>query len=295
VQINTLVNTNLASGITDASGRVIDGPVSWLGYAFRFMQLPLGLFGVAIASATLPAVSRSAAIDRMDDLRDTLARSLGTAFLLTIPSSVGLAVLGESMIGLVYQGGRFAAFDTHQTAVALTCYSLGLAGYAAAKILGPAFYALNDARTPVAVSVASIAVNLPLAMVLVRWMGHAGLALATSLVVLLSAAALFALLRTRTDGLHGARLAASAAKIAAASAIMGALCRASSLAVRGTFGGTRTAQAADLAVSIPLGIATFYAAARIFGVGELEALERACYTFFRNAPRREVGDSPPGN
>ena len=125
VQINVLVNTNFASSITDAAGHVINGPVSWLSYAFRFMQLPLGLFGVAIASATLPAISRSAALGEMDDFRLTLSRSLGMVFLLTIPSSVGLAVLGPSMIGAVYQWGRFHAPDTHQTALALACYALG--------------------------------------------------------------------------------------------------------------------------------------------------------------------------
>src|SRR5207248_8233150 len=87
VQVNVLVNTNFAAGITDAAGHVINGPVSWLGYAFRFMQLPLGLFGVAIASATLPAISRSAAIHDLAEFRRTLSRSLIMVMLLTIPSA----------------------------------------------------------------------------------------------------------------------------------------------------------------------------------------------------------------
>ena len=87
----------------------LDGPVSWLGYAFRFMQLPLGLFGVAIASATLPSISRSAAAGNMDEFRRTLSKSLGMVFLLTLPSSVGLVVLGRSIIGAIYQGGKFSA------------------------------------------------------------------------------------------------------------------------------------------------------------------------------------------
>ncbi|MGB7761755.1 MAG: murein biosynthesis integral membrane protein MurJ, partial [Bryobacteraceae bacterium] len=189
VQINAMVNARLASGLTDAAGHALNGPVSWLGYAFRFLQFPLGLFGAALASATLPAISRSAALGRLDEFRATLSGSLRMALLLTIPSSVGLAVLGESMIGAVYQGGRFGAYDTHQTAVALGCYSVGLAGYAAIKLLAPAFYALDDAWTPMAVSLASIGVNLALAIELVRGtrMGHAGLALATSLVALAGA------------------------------------------------------------------------------------------------------------
>jgi putative peptidoglycan lipid II flippase len=213
LQINVIVNTNFASGITDAAGRVINGPVSWLGYAYRFVQLPLGLFGVALAAATLPSISRSVSAERMEEFRGTLAHSLGTALLLTIPSSVGLATMGESMIGLVYQGGRFTAFDTHQTAVALACYGAGLAGFAAIKILAPAFYALNDARTPMLVSAASVAINFGAAWGLLKWagLGHAGLALSTSIVALFGAAALFALLRVRIQGIHGKTLARSAA------------------------------------------------------------------------------------
>ena len=295
VQINVMVNTNLASSITDAAGHVINGPVSWLGYAFRFLQLPLGLFGVAIASATLPAVSRCAAAGRIDEFRETVARSLGMLLLLTVPASVGLAVLGESMIGAVYQGGRFLAFDTHQTAVALTCYSVGLVGYAAIKVLAPAFYALNDSRTPVLISVASVGVNFAAALALLRWtgLGHAGLALATSLVALLGAALLFAALARRTHGLHARRLAATAAKVLLAAGLMGAVCRAAGAAVHAAAGGGRFAHLADVAVSIPLGGAIFYLLANVFHVDELEALTTACYTSFRNAPRPEVGDPPP--
>jgi putative peptidoglycan lipid II flippase len=277
LQINVVVNTNLASNIVDAAGHVIDGPVSWLGYAFRFMQLPLGLFGVAMASATLPAISRSAALGRIDEFRDTLAHSLGMVLLLTVPSSVGLAALGESMIAAVYQQGRFHAYDTHQTAVALACYSVGLAGYSATKILAPAFYALNDARTPMLASVSSIGVNLAAAPALVKWagMGHAGLALSTSLAALAGAASLFALLRRRIGGIHGGRLARSAAKIAAASAIMGAACLASSHAIHAWAGAGKLGQLVDVAVSIPLGAAVFYFSARAFGIEELETLRLA--------------------
>ncbi len=297
VQINVMVNTNFASSITDATGHVINGPVSWLGYAFRFMQLPLGLFGVAVASATLPAISRSAAAGRMDEFRSTLTRSLGTVLLLTIPSSVGLAVLGESMLGAVYQWGRFRAFDTHQTAVALAWYSAGLAGYAAIKILAPAFYALNDARTPMLVSGASIAVNLAGAYLLVRraGMGHAGLALSTSMVALIGAAVLFVLLRGRVRGLAARDLGSSAGKIVAAAAIMGVACLASSRLIHMAAGAGKLAQLADVAISIPLGAAVFYTAARVMRIEELEAVRTACYTALRNAPRPEVGDPPAGS
>jgi putative peptidoglycan lipid II flippase len=297
MQVNVVVNTNLASSITDAAGNVISGPVSWLGYAFRFVQLPIGVFGVALASATLPAISRSAALRQMEDFRDTMARSLGSVMLLTIPSSVGLAVLGESMIGIVYEGRNFHSSDTRQTAVALACYSVGLAGYSAIKILAPAFYALGDARTPMLVSVASIAVNLAAALALLRFtaLGHAGLALSASCVSLFGAAALFAVLRARVDGLHGHKLASSALRIALASVVMGAVCRASSYAIHLAIAAPRTVQFADVAISIPLGVAIFYVLARRLQIEELEAVRAACYTSIRNAPRPEVGDPPPRN
>ena len=277
VQINVLVNTNFASSITDAAGHVINGPVSWLSYAFRFMQLPLGLFGVAIASATLPAISRSAALGEMDDFRLTLSRSLGMVFLLTIPSSVGLIVLGPSMIGAVYQWGRFHASDTHQTALALACYSVGLAGYAAIKILAPAFYALNDARTPMLVSLASILINLAVASTMVKLagLGHLGLALSTSAVALFGSAVLFVLIRKRIGRMHGRALGASVAKILAASVAMGVACYFSSRGMRIWMGAGKLAQLADLAVSLPLGVAVYYTLCRALRVAELEAAGRA--------------------
>jgi putative peptidoglycan lipid II flippase len=275
VQINILVNTNFASGITDASGHVIDGPVSWLNYAYRFLQLPLGIFGVAIASATLPEVSRHAAAGRMDEFRGAIARSLKLAFLLTIPASVGLAVLGRSMIGAIYEGGRFTGFDTHQTAVALSCYSLGLAGYSAIKILAPSFYALHDSRTPVMVSAASVGVNLAAAVGLVKWAGwgHAGLALATSLVAVSGAVALYALLRARMGRLGGRDLVGTLARIVLASAVMGVVCRLSTLAMEGAMAPGKLAHLANVAVSIPLGALVFYLVMRLLGVRKIPGFE----------------------
>jgi putative peptidoglycan lipid II flippase len=270
VQINVLVNTSFAAGITDSSGAVMNGPVSWLLYAFRFMQLPLGLFGVAIASATLPSVSRSAAVGNLDEFRRTLSRSLGLVFLLTVPSSIGLAVLGEPMIAAIYQGGQFRLSDARQTAVALSCYAAGLTGYAAVKILAPAFYALNDARTPMIVSLVSIVVNYLAASTMVRILGHAGLALSTSLVALFSFLALLWAMRLRIGGIQGGALLSTALKVIAASCAMGAICYGSSHLLRGSLGLSRGARLADLGVSIPLGLACFYILARLLRVPELE-------------------------
>jgi putative peptidoglycan lipid II flippase len=266
------VNTAFAAGVTDARGHVINGPVSWLLYAFRFMQLPLGLFGVAIASATLPSISRSAANQDMEEFRRTLSQSLRLVFLLTVPSSIGLAVLGEPLIAAIYQGEKFQLSDTRQTALALACYAVGLTGYAAVKILAPAFYALHDARTPMIVSLISIAINYGAAstMVKVAGLGHAGLALSTSMVAMFSFIALLWAIREKIGGIHGRELLASGIKVLAASSLMGAICYTSSHLMRGWLGAGRGARLADLGVSIPLGLAVFYAAARALRIAELE-------------------------
>jgi putative peptidoglycan lipid II flippase len=271
VQINVLVITNFASRIPG------NGPVSWLGYSFRFMQLPLGLFGVAIASATLPSISRSAGIGNFDEFRRTLSKSLGMVFLLTLPSSVGLIVLGRTMIGAIYQGGKFSAYDTEQTALALSCYAVGLAGYSALKVLNPAFYALHDARTPMIVSVLSIAVNYFTASMLFRHtgLGHEGLALSTAAVATFGGVALFVILRKRIGGIYGRNLMESFWKIAVASAVMGAVVLLSSRWSEGWLGVGRLGRVTDLGVSIPLGLLVFYGACRVFRVSELELATRA--------------------
>ncbi|MCX7604705.1 MAG: murein biosynthesis integral membrane protein MurJ [Bryobacteraceae bacterium] len=276
VQVNVLVNTFFAASIVDPV-RGLDGATAWLQYAFRFMQLPLGLFGVAIATATLPAIGRSAASGDIDEFRETLARSLGLVFLLTVPASFGLVVLGPSIVGAIYEGRRFEAYDTHQTAVALACYALGLAGYSAVKVLTPAFYALRDSRTPMAISLASILINACMAWVLVTraGLGHAGLALSTSCVALFSFLALFLAMRMRIGGVYGRRLRSVVLKTLLASAAMSAAVWASSRLIQSGFGTGFLARLADLAVSIPLGLAVLYAVARALHIEELEMARRA--------------------
>lgn len=276
VQVNVMVNTNFASSLTDAV-RGADGPVSWLGYAFRFMQLPLGLFGVAMATATLPSISRSAASGNFDEFRRTLSRSLATVFLLTAPSSVGLIVLGQSIIGSIYQGGRFELYDTQQTAAALSYFAVGLMGYAGVKVLTPAFYALNDSRSPMYVSLLSILINYAAAssMIHLAGFGHAGLALSTSLVALFSFVVLFALLRARLKGIYGRDLVRSFFKVGLAAAAMGVVIWASSAGILFWVGLRRLGFLADIAVSIPLGLLVYYWVCSLLRVPELEPAFRA--------------------
>jgi len=276
VQINVLVNTFFATSINDPV-RGLDGPTAWLNYAFRFMQLPLGLFGVAIGTATLPAIGRSAASGDIDEFRETLARSLGLVFVLTVPASVGLMILGPSIVGAIYEGVKFQPYDTQQTAIALSYYAIGLAGYAAVKVLAPAFYALNDSRTPMWTSLGSIAINAAMAWLLVRQfsLGHAGLALSTSSVALFSFLVLFFAMRTRIGGVYGRRMRSTVLKVAAGSAAMAAAIWLSSKGIHAVAGHRTFSSLLDLAISIPLGLAVVYAVCRALKVEELEMAVKA--------------------
>jgi len=221
VQINVFVNTNFASAIVDSTtAKVLNGPVSWLNYAFRFMQFPIGVFGVAIATATLPAISRSAARDDIVEYRRTLAHSLVLTFLLCIPSAFGLIVLGRPIVALIFEHGKFTGYDTIQTADALAAYSIGLAGYAAVKVLSPAFYALKDARTPMLVSLGSIVVNYFMNSLLVHRYGHVGLAFSTSTVASVNFALLLFFMRGKLGRIGGRQLSRTFGKICLASFIM---------------------------------------------------------------------------
>ena len=249
----------------------MNGPVSWLAYAYRSFILPLGIFGVAVASAALPRISRSAAHRNFEEFRQILSRALLMILLLTIPASVGLAVLGESMIGIVYQHGKFLAYDTHQTALALSCYAVGLAGYSALKLIAPAFYALGDSRTPMIVSLASVLVNAVAAFAMVRLagFGHAGLALTTSVVSTFSTLTLLLLLRTKIGALQGREMLIGLAKIVVAATLMGGVCYALVVAFHTLPIAPGLARLADVAIGVPAGLGSFYAIAAALRVPEL--------------------------
>jgi putative peptidoglycan lipid II flippase len=282
VQVNVLVNNNFASYLGD-------GPVSWLNVAFRFMQLPIGLFGVAIAVVSLPVVSRQVAHGDHAAMRRTLAGALEFAFLLSLPAACGLVVLGEPIIGLVYEHGRFTPADTAEATRALAGYATGLAGYAGVKIVAPAFYALGDARTPMVVSLVSIGINYALNWTLVRALGfgHVGLALSTSAVALFNFAWLFAALRRRLGGIEGRRLAGAAGRIGLAAAAMSASVAGGDALLAAVAPGSRVAgHALRVSVGIGLGVAVFAGGCRLLGV-PLPSLGRG------RGPRPGATSPPP--
>jgi putative peptidoglycan lipid II flippase len=186
-------------------------------------------------------------------------------------------VLGKSIIGAIYQGGEFELYDTQQTAAALSYFAIGLLGYAGIKVLTPAFYALNDARTPMLVSMASVVINYLAAAYMVHraGAGHAGLALATSLVALFNFLILFLILRSKLGGIYGRALVASVWKVVVAAMAMGIVVAGLNALVSNWLGVTRTAYLADLALTIPVGLLVFYYVAKLLDIPELAPAFRA--------------------
>jgi putative peptidoglycan lipid II flippase len=193
------------------------------------MQLPLGLFGVALGTVTLPLLSRLAVLGDMGAFRSELARAMRLAFLLTVPSAVGLIMLAEPIISVLYQHGRFDAHQTAEAAGALRFYATGLCGYAALKVLVNAFYALDRRKTPMLVSFMAVALNL-----LFNWLftfhlgwGHRGLAFSTGCVATFNFLVLYALMRHRLRRLETRRMLVMLGKVAVASVALAGVCWAS--------------------------------------------------------------------
>ncbi len=265
VQVNVAVNSGFASALGD-------GPMTWLNIAFRLMQLPLGIFGVAIATVTLPLVSRSAALGNKAEFRGALAHAMRLVMLLTIPSAIGLVILAEPIIGLIYQHGRFTADATAHTAEALRFYAIGLVGYSAVKVLAPAFYALDKRNLPMLVSLGSIAVNFCL-----NWfftfhlqLGHRGLALSTSLVAITNFLLLYILMRRLSGRLETGLMIRTLAKLLVAGALLAAICLvAQHFIFFSNVDATSLRKIFGLVGTIAVGGAAFFGAAYLLHVAEL--------------------------
>ena len=265
VQVNVAVNSGFASGLGD-------GPMTWLNIAFRLMQLPLGLFGVAIATVTLPLVSRSAALGNTAEFRGAIAHSLRLVMLLTIPSAIGLIILAEPIISLIYQHGRFTEESMRQTAAALRFYAIGLAAYSGVKVLAPAFYAVGKKQLPMLVSLLSIAVNFGLNWFFRFQLGwdHRGLALSTSLVAITNFLLLYMMMRRHAVRLETRVLLFTLAKLAIAGLALAFVCVGAQWIFFQSLQSLRIWQKAiEVVVTVALGGAVFFGAAYLLHVAEL--------------------------
>jgi len=197
------------------------GSISALNYAFRLMQLPLGLFLMAVSVPIFPALSSFAAQKDLVRLKETLVKGVNVLALIMIPAAAGLIALSVPIVRLLFERGAFEAADTIPTAYALSVYALALLPFAVRDIFRRGFYSMQDTITPVAVTVGGFLINVALDLLLVRIIGLGGLALGAVLTALAEAAALFFLLDRKLAGLPGRSLLVLFLKLGAASLIMG--------------------------------------------------------------------------
>lgn len=190
-QVNLLVNTLLASFL-------VTGSVSWLYYADRLMEFPLGVFGIALATVILPSLSEKHTTASPEEFSQLLDWALRWVFIIGIPASAALIVLSGPMLATLFHYGAFSAFDVRMSAQALTAFSIGLVAITLVKVLAPGFYARQDTKTPMQIGVVALGVNIVLSVLLVFPLAHTGLALAISVAAFVNAGLLFYGLRRRS-------------------------------------------------------------------------------------------------
>lgn len=262
-QVNLLVNTILA---TSAEG---DGAVSALQYAFRMMYMPIGIFGVSVATAAVPELARYAGDGDTTGMRTTLSWGIRLMLMLSVPATIGLMVLSEPIVQMIYERDEFTADSTYLVASALLFYAPGIIGYSVVKIVSPCFYAMKDARTPIIASLVTIAANLVLNVVLNAVMGFTGLALGTAIAANLNAGLLLVLLSRRIGGVDAPRIWWSLIKIGVASLVMAAAAYGTDGWLRASIpGGGELVRAARVGLTIAVSIGALALAAWVLRIEE---------------------------
>ncbi len=282
-QINVAVSTIIASQLRQ-------GSVSWLYYAFRLMQLPIGVFGVALATVSMTELARAAVERDMRALKGTLSATLRLVFLLTIPAAVWLAVFAQPAIALLFEHGRFHPDDTVQTAGALVMYCFGLPAFAAVGVLTRTFYALGDTRTPVRASFVSVGLNLGLNLLFIGplsflGLGHRGLALAASATAVVNMLQLVFYLRRRLGLIDGRHILRTLLRVGSASLIVGLGCGLGLARLGSAWHQGVLVEAGFVLAALLVAAGAGWGLMRVFGVEELEALA----SLARSVARRVTG------
>lgn len=215
-QVNITISTILASFFA--------GGPTYLFYGMRLIQFPLGIFGVALATAILPTLSAQASRGALDELRDTLGFGLRMILFIMLPAMLGLILLRTPIVHLFFEHGTFTAADTTGTALAVLCYAVGLWAFAGVRIIVAAFYSMQDTRTPAFTAVGAVLANLLFSLLFMDSLRHAGLALATALAGMLNVSILVAVLNRRLGGVDWASIGRSAGRVLMASIPVGIAC-----------------------------------------------------------------------
>lgn len=267
-QINIAVDSQIASTYGN-------GPVSWLGFGFRLMQFPIGVFGIAIATVTLASVSHHVARDEIGKLHRTVASSLRLAACLTFPATIGLIIFRREIVALIYERGSFLSADTQRTSQVVLFYAIGLFSYSAVKILVPTFYALNDTRTPVRTSMITVIVKIILNFALIIPLGFLGLALSTTIASWLNFGLLLRRFRRQMAVAWSIKELNGYLRIVLASVLMGVLSLLVFQGIRVACPGSGVlAQGFRLTVAILAAIAALFPLFRILKVEEVKDLTR---------------------
>lgn len=263
-QINVLINTQIASWLAV-------GSISWLSFAFRLMQLPIGIFGVALGQASQLEIKRHLTLGQTKEAHHALTHALALVFVCTVPATVVLMVLARPIIGLIYEYRSFSAHAAAETAAALQYYALGLAGFSAVKILAPAYYALKETAVPMRASIAAVVLNVLTSLALMKPMGHRGLALATSLNGLVNMSLLLWPMASRLPGFSPLAVLGSLARVVCASAGLGLVCHLVCGAMAGWLGTAGVlARLATVMTSLAAGTAALVPLLKLARVREID-------------------------
>jgi putative peptidoglycan lipid II flippase len=264
VQVNVLVDTQFASYLEE-------GSVAAIYYADRVMELVLGGYAVAVSTAILPMLSRQAALRQMDELKRTLNFATRIILFMTIPATVGLILLRSQIIEVLFQHGDFDAVSTALTAWALPFFAVGLSAFSMVKIIVPAFYALEDTRTPVKIAFIAMFLNIGLNILFIRPLQNGGPALATSLSAFFNSIALLVIFYRRHGSFGVREIAQSIGKFVACSVVLGIVAY-GVIHWPGLYGGHVGQKIVALAVTIAGAAAAYFGMARLVGARELDEL-----------------------
>lgn len=280
-KINFVVDRIIASYLSH-------GSISALYYANRLMQFPLGVFGIALSIAILPTLSRNVAKKQFDEVRKSFVFGIKILSFFIFPSTVGLIVLSHPVIRLFYEHGLFSSQDTRLTEIALICYTIGLFALACLRLVISTFYALKDTKTPLKIGIFVVIFNIILDLILVRYLAHAGLALATSISAILHLIILSIFLNKKIENIFSKDLLKYFIKILSSSIIMGIFCWLTS----GYFDANldldvKIVQFSQVMISGMLGLAAYYFSGIIFGIPEFKNVKHIIYNIFSRNLKEE--------
>jgi len=275
-QINVIVDRTIASTL-------IDGSISALYYSNRLVQFPLGAFGIAISIAIFPTLAKQTAKNNIAEFKKSLLFGLRMLLFITVPCAVGLIVLKDSLIRLIYEHGIFSRAATTMTSSALLYYSIGLFAYACVRLITMSFYALKDTKTPVKIGIYIVFINITLDLILIRYLAHSGLALATSVAAILN---LIILLKVLQDKIGDMKLKSQISfllKITISSVFLGIIC----VLVNNYFGSTldlsnKYNQTVQVIISIFSGGMVYLISSYILGVKEVRNIKQSIKTILRS-------------